>query len=100
MIERDITHPLDVERYFVLAQDEDKDDKGKYDKKYSHIDYYTNIELAWSCEEEDGTFSNQEQGRDELFEALRTWRPYEERDWSMELKTLFEEEDGKDTMVT
>lgn len=41
-------------------------------------------------------FSDQEEGRDELFEALRTWRPYEERDKSMELMTFFEEDYGND----
>ena len=77
-----------------MAQDED-DEEGD-DDEIGHIDYYTNIEHNWSFGGEDCTFFDQKEGLDVLFEALRAWRPYEERDWFVELKTLFEEEGEKD----
>ena len=79
-----------------MAQDKDEDDEEEDDNKFSHINYYTDIELDWSCDEEDCTFSNQEEGPDEFSEQLHAWKPWEEKDWSMELKTLFEGESEED----
>ena len=97
MIEQDTAPTLDAEWYFVLAQDEDEDED---DDKFSHIYYYTDIELDWSCGEENCTFFNQEEGLDELFKALCVWKPWEKKDWSVELKTLFEEEGEEDVKGT
>ena len=84
-----LLYPPNEGRYFILAKNDQEEEEE--DEKIRHMEHWTDSENDWSVGGEDYTFSNQEDVLWDLAEAMRLWSPWEEEDWSMKLKNLFEE---------
>ena len=61
------------------------------------MEHWIDSENDWSIGGEDYTFSDQKNVPWDLTEAICAQSPWEEEDWSMKLKNLFEEGSKGDT---
>ena len=95
LIELDPTSPPNEGRYFILLENDEEEEEE--DEEIGHMEHWIDSENDWSIGGEDYTFSDQKNVPWDLTEAICAQSPWEEEDWSMKLKNLFEEGSKGDT---
>ena len=93
MLERDMDPPSDDDQYLVLAQDEDEEEK----EDEGVISYWSEDDGDQFFNEEDRDFPNDGELLYDITKAICVCGPLKDEDQSTELKTLFEEEDKKES---
>ena len=93
LIERDLH---DAMQYFVVAQDkeEDKEDDDE------EISYWSGSDYDWPLDKEEDTLSNEDGFSCNVTGAIHVRGPLKDEDWSIELQTLFKEENEEEGDTT
>ena len=83
-------------QYFVLAQDKEEDEEDDDEE----ISYWSGSDYDWPLDKEEDTLSNEDGFSCNVTEAIHVWGPLKDEDWSIELQTLFKEENEEEGDTT
>ena len=80
----------DDDQYLVLTKDEEEEEGDD-----GVISYWSEDDGDWFFDQAGRDFPNEGEVQYEITEVMHIWGPLKDEDWSIKLKTLFEEEDEK-----